>query len=70
MDVNPQDNPKVLLSPDQAAEALGCGRTQVYSLISDGRLRSVKIGRLRRIPVSELHRYVDGLMTGTGQASA
>lgn len=63
------DNSKVLLSPDQAADALGCGRTQVYHLIAGGQLRSVKIGRLRRIPVAELHRYVDSLLATT-EASA
>ena len=62
MDKTPQDKPKVLLTPEETAEALGCGRSQVYALISEGHLRSVKIGRLRRIPVSEVHRYVDNLL--------
>ena len=56
----------VLLSPDQAADALGCGRTQVYALLATNQLRSVKIGRLRRIPTAEVHRYVENLLAEVG----
>lgn len=37
------------LTVDQAAEVLNVGRDNVYSLIRTGQLRSIKIGRLRRI---------------------
>ena len=48
----------VLLRPEQAAEALSIGRTAVFSLIRSGRLRSVKVGGLRRIPASALAEFV------------
>lgn len=40
---------KLLLTAEEAAERLGVSRTNVYRLIASGRLRSVKIGKLRRI---------------------
>lgn len=42
--------PVGLLTPEQAARALAIGRSEVYKLIAANRLRSVKVGRLRRIP--------------------
>lgn len=52
---------KLLLTPEEAGERLGVGRTQIYDLMRRGELRSVHIGRLRRIPVSALQRYVEEL---------
>jgi excisionase family DNA binding protein len=37
------------LTVEQAAEVLNIGRDKVYGLIRTGPLRSIKIGRLRRI---------------------
>lgn len=53
---------KLLLSMDEVAESLGCGKTHAYSLIADGHIKSVKIGRLRKVPSSELERYVQALL--------
>ena len=53
--------PPLLLTPEQAADALGLGRTCVYALIRDQRLRSVTVGRSRRIPYQCLLDYVDQL---------
>lgn len=47
---------------DEVAESLGCGKTHAYSLIADGHIKSVKIGRLRKVPSSELERYVQALL--------
>lgn len=55
----------LLLSPQQAGEMLGIGRTQLYKMVADKELKSVKIGRLRRIPASEVRRYVQSLMGET-----
>jgi excisionase family DNA binding protein len=49
---------KLLLTPEEAGERLGVGRTQIYALLRRGELLSVRIGRLRRIPVAALQRYV------------
>jgi excisionase family DNA binding protein len=46
--------PNRLLSIEQAAQALGIGRTALYSEIWAGRIRSVKVGRRRLIPSSAI----------------
>jgi excisionase family DNA binding protein len=51
-----------MLTPEQAAAALGIGRTSVYALIKSGELRSLLIGRLRRIPLDEIHTYTAHLI--------
>lgn len=45
----------------QAAQVLGIGRTNVYKLLKDGRLHSVRVGRLRRIRRSDLDAYIENL---------
>lgn len=54
-----------LLRIDEVQHELGCGRSTVYELMADGRLRSVKVGRNRRIPASEVDRFIAGLMAGS-----
>jgi excisionase family DNA binding protein len=53
---------KLLLSPEEAAEALGVGPSRVYSLMRTRQLRSVRIGKSRRVPVSPVHGYVERLI--------
>ena len=53
--------PAVLYRVNEAAEALRLSRSLVYELIRSGRLRSVKAGRRRLIPVAALTEYVDSL---------
>ncbi len=48
--VDDQVSARLAYSPQQAAEALGIGRTLIYQLIDSGSLRSLKIGRRRLIP--------------------
>jgi excisionase family DNA binding protein len=50
--------PVLLMRPEDAAEVLGLGRTKVYELMRSGALRSVRIGRLRRIPATALTEFV------------
>ncbi len=52
---------KLLLTPEEAAEALSVGRSKVYELIGKGRLSSVRIDASRRIPVDALTEFVQGL---------
>jgi excisionase family DNA binding protein len=49
---------KILLTPEEAAEVLGIGKCTVYDLIRMRLLRSVKIGRSRRIPVEACREMV------------
>jgi excisionase family DNA binding protein len=51
----------LLLSIDDAAIALGIGRTQTYELVMSGKIASVKIGRRRLIVRSELESFVQRL---------
>ena len=46
---------------DQAAPALRLSRTRIYELIRSKRLRTVKLGRRRLIPVAALTEYVASL---------
>jgi excisionase family DNA binding protein len=54
---------KVLLTPVEAASALGIGRSKLYQLLQSGRLPSVRIGACRRIPADSIHRFVSDLTT-------
>ena len=46
------------LTPQQFADRLSISRWTVYAWISEGRIKSVKIGRLVRVPESEVDRIV------------
>jgi excisionase family DNA binding protein len=48
----------LLLTPVEAARALGIGRTKVYELITAGRLRSVRLDGCRRITRDDLAEFV------------
>jgi len=49
---------KLLLTPVEAAHALGIGRSKVYELLRTGALGSVRIDTCRRIPVAALESLV------------
>jgi excisionase family DNA binding protein len=55
------DVPAVLYRVDEAAGALRLSRSLVYVLIRSGRLRTVKAGRRRLVPVAALDEYVNSL---------
>lgn len=50
--------PPVVYRVDEAAVALRLSRSAIYELIRSGRLRSVKEGRRRLIPVEALEEYL------------
>ena len=51
----------VLLTPTEAARALGIGRSKLYELLQTGVLESVHIGACRRIPTEAVTALVDRL---------
>jgi excisionase family DNA binding protein len=57
----------LLLKPDEAAAELRLSRATVYQLLASGRLRSVAVGRARRIPREALREFVEQLV-GEGSA--
>ena len=55
--------PRILLTVEQAAEMIGIGRTTMFALIKSGDVQSVRVGRLRRVPLDQVHTYTNRLMT-------
>lgn len=53
----------ILLTVDEVCARLCIGKTYAYSLLKNGKLKSVKLGHLRRIPLSALESYIDSLIT-------
>jgi excisionase family DNA binding protein len=49
----------LLLRPEDAAVRLAMSRREIYRLMASGRLRSVKIGKARRISVRALEEFVE-----------
>jgi excisionase family DNA binding protein len=53
---------RMVLTIEEAAKRLGVGRTTMYALVMNGEIRSVTIGRLRRVPTQCLDEYVSNLL--------
>ena len=49
---------EILLTVNEAAARLAIGRTSLYELISRRELRTVKIGRARRVPESAVDELI------------
>jgi excisionase family DNA binding protein len=55
---------RYLLTPQEAAQSLGVGRTTVFRLLRTGDLASVLIGGCRRIPVTAIEDYLRTITPG------
>ena len=44
------------ISINDAAKALGLGRTSIYAMIAEGRLEAFKLGRRRLVTVASIRR--------------
>ncbi len=53
---------RVLLTVEAAAEQLSISRTMMFALLKAGEVTSVRVGRLRRIPATELDIYARRLV--------
>ena len=60
--------PALLLTPDEAGQRLRKSRTYVYQQMALGKLRSVTLGRSRRIPIAELDAFVARELDESGGA--
>ena len=49
---------KGALKVEEAAQALSIGRSTAWAIIKEGQLATIKIGRSRRVPVSEIERFI------------
>jgi excisionase family DNA binding protein len=58
----PQDSDKLLLTVEEAARRLSIGRSHLYEHLLRGSLRSVRIGRSRRIAFRDLESFIEGLL--------
>lgn len=56
----------VVYRVDEAAEALRISRDTIYELIRSGRLRTIKVGTRRLVPLVSLHEYVGGELGARG----
>ena len=50
---------RLAVSVEDAATQLGIGRSTMFELIRNGRLSSIKVGKRRLIPTSELRAFLD-----------
>ena len=55
------DLQQLLVTVEEGARRLGCGRTALYERVRKGEIESIKLGRSRRIPVDALEAYVERL---------
>lgn len=67
-DPTPPELPR-LLTLQEAAEQLQVGRCTMQALVLTGEVRSIKIGRLRRIPPGALIDYVSHQLTINEEAA-
>ena len=49
---------RMLLTVEEAADGLGIGRSTMYTLMANGEVASIHLGRLRRIEPAELTAYI------------
>ncbi|WP_432015215.1 helix-turn-helix domain-containing protein [Streptomyces cucumeris] len=50
---------RLLYRPEEAAAALGIGRSLIYEEIRLGRLQTVRIGRRRLVPPEYVAQYIE-----------
>ena len=50
---------QMLLRAEEAARALGIGRSKLYALVAAGEIPVIRIGRATRIPAAALERWVE-----------
>lgn len=62
--------PRCLLTVEEAAETLGMGRTATFEQVRLGRLKSVRVGRSRRIPIDYIDDFVALLKSEADAESA
>ncbi len=54
----PSDD-RLVISVEEAAQRLDIGRTLFFELIRAGRIRTIRVGRLPKVPVESLRDFVE-----------
>jgi prophage regulatory protein len=49
---------KLLLKPNEAADAIGVGRSKIYQLLAAGTIPSIRINSSLRVPVDGLKKWI------------
>jgi excisionase family DNA binding protein len=62
-----EHDPRLLITVEEAARRLSIGRSHAYAFVAGGELRSVRIGRCRRIRVSDLDSFIERLAALEGR---
>lgn len=57
-DPAPAAEPATVLTVDEAADRLKVSRSLIYSQLRSGELRSIRLGRRRLIPATEVDRII------------
>jgi excisionase family DNA binding protein len=65
----PEQTPRQVFSVEAAAELLSVSRTRMFALIKAGEMRSIRIGRLRRVPADAVADYVAQLIAAQAPAA-
>jgi excisionase family DNA binding protein len=63
------EDDKLLVTVDEAARRLSIGRSHLYEYLLRGSLRSVRIGRSRRIASRDLQAFIDQFLRDSGDTS-
>lgn len=66
---SPPSEEKKLLRVREVAQRLSLSRTATYELLASGRLRSVKIGKSRRVMNRDLENFIDSLTGSSDRPS-
>jgi excisionase family DNA binding protein len=54
---------KQLLSPQEARELIGVGLSTMNRMLREGQIASIRIGRLRKVPLDAIQRFIDRHLT-------
>jgi excisionase family DNA binding protein len=65
----PEGPPRLLLTVEEAADCIGICRANMFKLIRRGEVKSVKVGRLRRVTPAALEEYVRRLSAAADPAA-
>lgn len=49
---------RLMLRPEEAADAIGVSRAKAYMLIASGEIPAVRVGKVLRVPVEALRQWI------------
>ena len=57
-----------LITPEEAAELLGCGMNTIYQILKSGKLKAMRMGRIWKIQRRAIQEYIiaESKMKSTG----